>query len=414
MSEFILKSRNSLGVCLFLLDSLVLGGLFYLFTMARHQFLVPLDGFFETMLIPIGTTWFLFYIINAYSHKTDMLSLSYTTQHVIACITALSLTVIGIYSFYFDSQGPFSRSVLPLSFASFLVCSLIYRRQIYQWTFDKLQERHFLILGAGKLAQRLYKDCMDSNIPQNIRIVDLSGENEGQHICGIDSPRIECNSIEQLVSPKLDYDAVILADDRRGMDKELTKKLIELHFSQTHVFSLETFYEEYFQKIPSFILSPQLLLQKGFHLARRPIYQNIKRMSDVLFALCGLTLTLPLLALIPILIRLDSKGPAIFKQTRLGKSNIPFMIYKFRTMKNGKKKGDKYVRKDDDRLTRIGKCLRLSRLDELPQLWNVLKGDMSLIGPRAEWAELTQFYEKEILYYHFRHFVKPGITGWLK
>src|SRR4030095_13807120 len=119
----------------------------------------------------------------------------------------------------------------------------------------------------------------------------------------------------------------------------------------------------------------------------------------------------PLLLLIAGAVRLESRGPAIFRQARGGLSGCVFTIFKFRTMREASD-GDIYTRKGDQRVTRFGALLRKSRLDELPQLWNVLRGEMSLIGPRAEGVRCAEIYEKQIPNYHLRHLVQPGITGW--
>jgi lipopolysaccharide/colanic/teichoic acid biosynthesis glycosyltransferase len=111
-------------------------------------------------------------------------------------------------------------------------------------------------------------------------------------------------------------------------------------------------------------------------------------------------------------VKVTSKGPVFFRQTRIGEKEIPFTLLKLRTMQVGSDKKGDYTEENDPRITSIGNFLRKTRLDELPQLFNVIKGEMSLIGPRAEWEKLVNSYENEISHYHFRHITKPGITGW--
>jgi exopolysaccharide biosynthesis polyprenyl glycosylphosphotransferase len=140
---------------------------------------------------------------------------------------------------------------------------------------------------------------------------------------------------------------------------------------------------------------------------------NIKRVSDIIVSIFVLILISPLLLTLAILIKLDSKGPIIYKQTRIGYHKKPFNIYKFRSMKvDAEANGPTLSSLDDPRITKLGKILRKYRLDELPQFWNVVKGDMSLVGPRPE----REFYIKQIItkapYYSLIHQVRPGITSW--
>lgn len=149
------------------------------------------------------------------------------------------------------------------------------------------------------------------------------------------------------------------------------------------------------------------------------VFLQFKGVVDSVVAGVMLVLLLPVMLAIAVIVRMDSPGPALFKQRRTGFRARPFTAYKFRTMKVATAaEGAEQVRQramtqvNDPRITRVGTFLRRTRLDEIPQLINVLKGEMSLIGPRPEAVELTNWYEKEIAFYHYRHIIKPGLTGW--
>ena len=139
-----------------------------------------------------------------------------------------------------------------------------------------------------------------------------------------------------------------------------------------------------------------------------------KRLLDIALSLLGIVLVAPLLPLIALAIKLDSPGPALFRQLRVGEGEKLFQVAKFRTMRQDAEAatGAVWAQKNDPRVTRLGRFLRKSRLDELPQLFNVLMGTMSLVGPRPERPEFVEKLEQRIPYYAKRHFVKPGVTGW--
>ncbi|HOS98966.1 MAG TPA: sugar transferase, partial [bacterium] len=150
---------------------------------------------------------------------------------------------------------------------------------------------------------------------------------------------------------------------------------------------------------------------ENLNLVDKRWYLALKRGSDFIIAALGFIITLPLWLIIAPLIKITSHGPIIFKQQRVGRDNKPFIIYKFRTMKvednNFQPVGD-----HDKRITPVGRFLRQTRLDELPQLMNILKGEMSVIGPRPERPELVQELARQIPFYNIRHLIQPGVTGW--
>lgn len=144
-----------------------------------------------------------------------------------------------------------------------------------------------------------------------------------------------------------------------------------------------------------------------------PTYERLKYLFDVLIILATSPITVPLALVTAILIRIESPGPAIFKQERIGQGNRPFQIYKFRSMVAASEaRGARFASENDSRVTRIGRVIRKLRIDEIPQFINVLKGEMSLIGPRPEQRVFVEHFDEEIPFYSYRHVVRPGITGW--
>ena len=259
-----------------------------------------------------------------------------------------------------------------------------------------------LVIGSGKDAIEFYRSYRRMNERHAVRFIDpcVSGATPFL-LDGPGSPAVDPDWKRNIALVGLRYEAVILARSPTELPALLTERLVDIHFHQTPVFTVEAFFESHWRQAYLHSVSPQWLFQQGFHLTRHSTTSHLKRLLDVIVSLAVLVFLLPLLILIAAAIRLESRGPAIFRQPRVGMSGRIFTIFKFRTMREAPE-GDLYTRVDDDRLTRLGSVLRRTRLDELPQLWNVIRGEMSLVGPRAEWTKCAQIYEKAIPNYHLR------------
>jgi len=214
----------------------------------------------------------------------------------------------------------------------------------------------------------------------------------------------------QLKSKKID--SLIIAQDITSQPK-LIQELYKCLPLKINFMDLSQAYELFFYKVPVDFLSQSWFL-KNLREGEKKIYDNIKRIEDIIFGSLIITLTSPLWLIFSILIKLEDKGPVFYKQERVGKDKKVILLWKFRSMKtDSEKRGEpRWAEVKDPRVTRIGRFLRRSHLDEVPQMLNVLKGDISLAGPRPERPEFVKKLEKEIPHYHLRHIIKPGFTGW--
>lgn len=205
-------------------------------------------------------------------------------------------------------------------------------------------------------------------------------------------------------------DATLIVDLRPVMSDRMAQFVSSWNLAGYPVRALSTVYEEYTGRLP------MVHLAEGWELSapvRRNEYAGVKRAIDIVLVLLTSPLWVLLAAIIWVAVRLDSSGPAIYRQQRIGRDGEEFLLYKFRTMiENAEKDGPQFTAQNDSRLTSVGRVLRRFRIDEVPQLYNVLKGDVSLVGPRPERPVFTEQFEGSIPFYSYRHLVRPGVTGW--
>jgi exopolysaccharide biosynthesis polyprenyl glycosylphosphotransferase len=266
-------------------------------------------------------------------------------------------------------------------------------------------QRRVLVVGAGNGGAELVQELAlgDTGPFRSVGLVDDDYEAEQLAGVPVHGRLDDLGAVVQAQRP----DIVVLADDR----PEAIGQLLDVASVGFKIVAPAEFHEHAFGRVPVRTLTPAWFTSV-LHLYHRPYTRIAKRALDVVVALLGLLATawaFPLLALVVS----RTPGPVIFRQVRLGRGGKPFTIYKFRTMReDAEASGAVWAAKSDPRVTRAGAFLRLTRLDELPQLWNVLRGDMSIVGPRPERPEFLEELENAVPYWTRRHLVKPGITGW--
>jgi sugar transferase (PEP-CTERM system associated) len=288
-------------------------------------------------------------------------------------------------------------------------------RLAFEWLSLKVSPaERLLIVGTGTAAVALARELFDRRQELGVELVGFVDSDPRLVGTSLINPGVigTVDQIPAIVKERhIDRVVVSLADARGKLPMS---GLLRMRLNDGVRFDhLASVYEEYTGKIAVENLRPSwLIFSDGFRKTRA--LAAAKRSVDLLTAAAGLLLLLPLLPMLALAVRLTSAGPVLYKQPRVGKDGRVFTIYKFRSMRQDAEAGTGAVwaTKDDARVTVVGRFMRRTRLDEIPQFWNVLRGDMSLVGPRPERPEFVQALTADIPFYGQRHVVKPGLTGW--
>ncbi|WP_326522759.1 TIGR03013 family XrtA/PEP-CTERM system glycosyltransferase [Sphingomonas sp.] len=271
-------------------------------------------------------------------------------------------------------------------------------------------KRRIVVLGAGPRAERL--KGLAQRPGAGFVVVGYVSMSEGSRVI---PEAIARDAIYNLADHVvlLNASEVVLALEERRNALPL-KDLLRIRTTGVHVNDTSTFLERETGRVDLDSVNPSWLIFSDGFSSGRMLSGVFKRLFDILASLILLVLTLPLVALTAIAVKLESKGPAFYRQSRVGLYGVAFDCIKLRSMRMDAEIGGKAVwaEKDDPRITRVGRIIRKLRIDELPQCWSVLKGEMSFVGPRPERPQFVEDLEAKLPYYAERHMVKPGITGW--
>jgi exopolysaccharide biosynthesis polyprenyl glycosylphosphotransferase len=284
------------------------------------------------------------------------------------------------------------RGVFPFAIIGFGLTSMFSRLIVNRIFHDPAATRKVLLLGSIDTNGRIYQALSTSHLQLNV-------------------------SHSRMLDPKLagsnSYSAIVVCPDHKPDEIE-QQTLINHRLAGIPIFSLSDFFESFLFLVPVQEIDNHWFIRaQGFTMLHSSVATRVKRGVDIVAAIFLLIVTMPIMAVTALVIKLSSRGPVLFSQTRVGFRGKPFTLYKFRTMRNNaEKQGAQWATNNDPRVLPIGHFLRKSRIDELPQCWNILKGDMSIIGPRPERPEFTSKLTNDIPYYDLRHIIKPGLTGW--
>ena len=290
-------------------------------------------------------------------------------------------------------------------FALLFLFQVIFRRIVCSLYMKK---KNVLIFGSNHIENNIQEDIIRSLDYNYVGYISNNKSRATEYLIG------SYEQMEEIIYQKKIDILVIVKDIKSPGFKKYMKRIFDLKINGLKIMNYEEFNEDIQKKIDINKINEEWLLQSnGFDILNNEVQRNIKRGMDLMLALILMVILSPLALIVSIIIKLESKGPVIFKQMRIGKNMRPFKVYKFRSMRlHDPEKYSKYTLDNDSRVTKFGKFIRKTRIDELPQLWNILKGTMSFVGPRPEWDILAKDYARQINYYNLRHLIKPGITGW--
>lgn len=360
------------------------------------------DDYTGASLFTVFSYLFFFYVLDAYNIGAE--DFKDTVGRVL--IASFLGAVASATAFFAFQNWRFDRETLVLLFTLCLLSNLGWRALYYKHIGRFVHKPRILLVGTdstGKVRQTISESLTDAEIVGYVGACDNDKE----------TPYLGTPIQVQEIAKAQNVTMIVLQPDA-PIDEDIAAELLHAKLRGQMIVDVRSFCEHMVYRLPvSQISSEWLLTEEGFSLNTRGSLRRLKRAFDLFCTLGLLICTSPIMVLTAVAIRIESPGPIIYKQRRVGLFGKDFTVYKFRSMRtDAEKNGAVWAMKSDPRVTKIGRIIRKTRIDELPQLWNVLNGEMSLIGPRPERPEFVKDLEKEIPFYSLRHAVKPGVTGW--
>lgn len=408
-----MSKSGSRTLCLLIFESLLtclcgMAAVYIRFDSEAGRVLIAQGGWLKILLLMIVVQgcFFLFDLYNTREIRKRAILYARPLQAF-----GLAAVILAVF-FYLFPQVMLGRGVFLLSLLLMLSAMTCCRVFVTWLLGHSILAERVLILGTETHAIEVAREALDRP-EQGYKIVGFVGDDPKLIGQSLINPTVLgiTSELSQIVSRYSINRIVIAIDDRRG--RMPLGSLMEMKLRDgLAIEESESFYERLTGRVRTQLLRPSWLIFSG-PLRRVRIYRQARRLLDVAISLPGIMVSLPIMVLTAIAIKIDSRGPVLYMQKRVGEHNRIFTIMKFRSMRtDAEPDGPVWAEEDDLRITRVGRVIRKLRVDELPQFINILRGEMTIVGPRPERPEFVEQLEREVPYYSQRHLVKPGLTGW--
>jgi len=384
---------------LFIGDLIIMGISLWIMLFFRNM-RIPENSLFLGHLLPFlmifGVSVLVFYIAGLYEKHTVILKSR--LPHIIFRAEIINST-IAVMFFYFVPYFGISPKTNLFIYVVISFLLIVFWRIWLSSFFIVRRAEPAMLIGQGKELEELSEE-INKNPNYGLRFVS---------IVNLDNTKVEelPRLIERIIkdSPV----SIVVVDLEHDMVREALPILYKLIFSKVRFVAMYKVYEDVFKRVPFSILQYNWFIE-NISASPKIMYNTFKHVFDFVFSLLGGIVSLLFYPFVILAIKMEDGGPVFISQERIGKGGKQIYLYKFRSMKNSDR--GVWVTEDDDRITRVGSILRKTRIDELPQLWNVVKGDISLIGPRPDIYDLGKQLEQQIPYYTVRSVISPGLSGW--
>ncbi|HEY3175142.1 MAG TPA: sugar transferase [Candidatus Polarisedimenticolia bacterium] len=404
-------------ILLFVVDlGLLLLSLMLAFVIARFahfNILFVLDRFTVACIIYFTVYCTVFFVGQLYDVENryqEMRSFLYICGLIVVANLIISMT------YYFLPTWRIARRVMAFQAPIAVLFIYLWRRLYALVTRGLMSARRVLLVGADETVASLIEDFRTGYTPEfTIRgIVDDDPDKHGRGFGGV--PVLGTSSSLREIVDREKVEIIVFSPGYRlSANGHTVRNVLEMKARGVKVYELATFYMRMTGKVPVRYIEDQwLLFSQDFAGIARSERTSLKRLMDIVVAASALALLSPLMLLLAAIVKLTSRGPVLYRQERVGLDKRPYRLLKFRTMRLDAESGGapRWASPNDERVTATGRIMRRLRLDEIPQFFNVLRGEMSVIGPRPERPYFVDLLEKDIPYYALRFAAKPGLTGW--